>query len=189
MRPSIGLLETFNRILVIVFALAALGIAIALALQPGLVIAWSETITRELQFMPSNTLEDGAIIVAVCALAGLLAESRPRPAPTYYTAKLDGCAVEYAADLVADTIERGIVTIDGIQGANAQIHLRGQKIDVAVALDTVPGIATQSVVGPASEQVRDVVKELGLSLGHLRLSITATRPGEASSVPATRSLA
>jgi len=187
-RQGFGLLDTFNRILVIIFAIVALGIAIALALQPGLAITWSQSITTTLQMMPLNTLENGAIITAICALVGLLIESRPRPTSSYYTAKLDGCAVEYAADLVADTIERDIVTIDGIHGAHAHICMRGQKVDVAVALDTVPGIATQKVVGPASERIRDAVKDLGLELGHLRLAITATRPGEVPSVPAAHSL-
>ena len=47
-RQVYGLLETFNRVLVIFFALAALGVAIDLALQPTLVIRWSESLARAL---------------------------------------------------------------------------------------------------------------------------------------------
>ena len=82
MRQVYGLLETFNRVLVIFFALAALGVAIDLALQPTLVIRWSESVARALQTMPANALEDAAIVGAICALVELLVESRHRSTGT-----------------------------------------------------------------------------------------------------------
>jgi hypothetical protein len=167
----------FNRIIVLLLALAMLALAVALLATPETALSAAEDGLANLRAAPASSLLSGGTVLAALALVLLLLELRPAKArSSTFAARVEGGTVEYPAATIGDIVERDLLRVEGVRQATAAITGRG-KVDVRARLLLAPDRDPQEVAAQASARLREKLERgLGLALGQVRLAI---EPAEA----------
>lgn len=179
--PS-DLLASFNRIVLalgslIILSLAAIGVRDGRAFVATLQV-YLDAIGR----IEPTSVQVAAAAVGAVAVGVFLAEAWPRWRRPVFEARIDGGIVEYSAKVVADSVNRDLFAVDGVDEHRVEVTGRGNKVWVRIQIHFDRDNAPATVASQASSRVRESVKHLGLEVEAVRLVIEPV--AERSDLPA-----
>ncbi len=169
-------MSRFNRLFVSLLALAALALAVLLLIAPQSLFT-----TLDLGLASARTSTEASRLAAAAVLAALalvlvLLEAWPH-SPRVFQTQVDGGTIQYAAEAVAQTIERELAGVDGVQGAQVGLAHRGSKVDVRARLGTGEGHEPHHVAATGAARIREKLgRAFGLEVGDVRLAVQPVRP-------------
>jgi hypothetical protein len=168
--------NTFNRIVVVLLAIAALIVAASIGINGGPTTGpILPVLTRLVSISPDGLIPAAAFIAAV-ALLILFIELRPQH-QAVVRGTLDGASVDYDASAVGRLLARELSRLDDVIRAEVLASGRNGKVNVLVKLETSGAADPRQVATHGLGRVREVVQHsMGLELDQVRLSLRTGEP-------------
>ncbi len=165
-------LNGFNRVVAILLAWSVLGIAALYARDPASTIAIVQGYLDPLRFGGSTVLL-GAIAISALAFLVLLVEIWPGNRRTAFEVRIESGVVEYEARVLVGAISHDLATLDGARVHGVDVSGSGNRVRVKVRIEPTQNGDPSAVAALVSNRVRDTVKQLGLEVQSIRLSMEA----------------
>jgi hypothetical protein len=167
------ILNGFNRIVVVLLAWSVLGIAALYARDPASTIALVEGYLDPWRYAGQSTLV-GAIAISGLAFLLLLVEIWPGGRRNVFEVPIEGGIVEYDARVLVATITQDLSTLDGARVNAVDVAGGGHKVRLRLRLESMRDGDASAVAGLVSNRARDTVKQLGLELQSIRLTVESS---------------
>jgi hypothetical protein len=169
----VWLLNAFNRLVVIVLAWSLLGIAALYARDPASTIALVQGYLDPWRYASQSALV-GAIVVSGLAFLLLLVEIWPGGRRNVFEVPIEGGVVEYDARVLVAAITQELAALDAAQVNSVDASGSGNKVRLRVRLASTRDGDPSVVAGLVSNRARDTVKQLGLELQSIRLTMDSS---------------
>jgi hypothetical protein len=165
-------MSVFNRIVVILLAMATLALALAVWLMPGLALTNLESTVLRLRTAPEVSFFVASLIGSAIALVILLLELWPHATSRVFLVRIEGGTLQYPAEAVTNLAERELARVDGIGQAKVSIRNRRGKLNVLAWLTTTEGADPRAVATSAAGRLRDKLERgMGLPVHDVAVSI------------------
>lgn len=171
MANQVSVVSIFNRgVMILVSLLIVVGSALV-ASQPRAALSLSAGYLSQLGSAGSTWLPAAAAAVGVLAFLVLAVEVWPRWRRPTFVARIDGGTVEYAASVVAEAMRRELANVDGLRDYHVEVAGNLNKVRVRIRLQPDYGSDPSTLAARLSSPVREKVKQLGLEVEAIRLTI------------------
>lgn len=171
MTNSTDLLASFNRVVLALGSLFILSLA-AVGVRDGReLVATLQVYLDAVGRIDPASVQVAAAGVGAVAVGIFLVEAWPRWRRPIFEARIDGGIVEYSAAVVADSINRDLLTVDGVGEHRVEVTGRGNKVWVKIRIYFDRDNAPATIASQASSRVRESVTYLGLEVQAVRLVI------------------
>jgi hypothetical protein len=182
MTNSTDLLASFNRVVLALGSLFMLSLAAVGVRDSRALVATLQIYLDALGRIDPASVKVAALGVGVVALVVFLFEAWPRWRRPVFESRIDGGIVEYSTQVVADSVNRDLLTVDGVGDHHVEVTGRGNKVWVKIRIHFERDNAPATIASQASARVRESVKHLGLEVETVRLVIEPI--AERSDLPA-----
>ncbi len=176
----------FNRLVLILLALAGLAAGAFFIATPSLAVATASNAASAALAAPIATIEAAAVATAAISALILVIEIVGNGGSRMFEANIDGGSVEYPADVITYALESDLKEIDGIEDARVRMEGDRQKAVVYATLAVNPTDDGHSYATRASSTIHERLEGLGLQAGPIRLTF---RPSHRKSLNRERRIA
>ncbi len=176
-------MSIFNRMMVVLLALAMLVGAMLVLMSPNTLVIAGNAIAgagrdalSNLQMPYGGPVTYAALAVVALAAVLLALELWPRPGP-HFESGVEGAVVDYSPATIRNMVRQELEQTEGVLRAHPDVRRRGKGIDLHVHVETEPGQDSKELAARASARVRERLERgLGLRVERVRLTV---RPGRA----------
>ena len=174
-------MNLFNRMLVMMVCLGLLAMGI-LMLNRALMLSWADSARAALGSAPLESFTWAAVACIGVALLLLLLELWPQRDRRLLASRMqDGTLTTYQPSALAKSLEKELLTVDGVRKARVGIRGHNHEVDVSQKLLIDGSYNLQEVSARAVACVREKVeKDYGLKLRNSRLTIDQAEPASSS---------